>query len=80
MKKKPTKKRVAVLLSVRDYEKLSLLARKQRTTRPNMARRLLKAQLDVVEAEKRERQTRNQLGLFDSVQIDIFDGPSKTQD
>lgn len=80
MKKKPTKKRVTVLLSGRDYEKLSLLARKQRTTRPIMARRLLKAQLEAVEIEKKERQARNQLGLFDSLQIDIFNCTSKASE
>lgn len=79
-KKKSTKKakKVIVTLSVRDYDKLTLLAQKQNVSRPLVAKRLLRAQLSTLALEKQQKQSENQLGLFDSMQIDIFNGTSKT--
>lgn len=79
-KKKSTKKakKVIVTLSARDYDKLTLLAQKQNVSRPLVAKRLLRAQLSTLVLEKQQKQSENQLGLFDSMQIDIFNGTSKT--
>lgn len=79
-KKKSTKKakKVIVTLSARDYDKLTLLAQKQNVSRPLVAKRLLRAQLSTLALEKQQKQLENQLGLFDSMQIDIFNGTSKT--
>lgn len=79
-KKKSTKKakKVIVTLSSRDYDKLTLLAQKQNVSRPLVAKRLLRAQLSTLALEKQQKQSENQLGLFDSMQIDIFNGTSKT--
>ena len=79
-KKKITKKakKVIVTLSARDYDKLTLLAQKQNVSRPLVAKRLLRAQLSTLALEKQQKQSENQLGLFDSMQIDIFNGTSKT--
>lgn len=79
-KKKSTKKakKVIVTLSTRDYDKLTLLAQKQNVSRPLVAKRLLRAQLSTLALEKQQKQSENQLGLFDSMQIDIFNGTSKT--
>lgn len=79
-KKKSTKKakKVIVTLSARDYDKLTLLAQKQSVSRPLVAKRLLRAQLSTLALEKQQKQSENQLGLFDSMQIDIFNGTSKT--
>ncbi|MBR3960537.1 MAG: hypothetical protein IKJ81_10925 [Bacteroidales bacterium] len=79
-KKKSTKKakKVIVTLSARDYDKLTLLAQKQNVSRPLVAKRLLRAQLSTLALEKQQKQSENQLGLFDSMQIDIFNGTSKT--
>lgn len=79
-KKKGTKKakKVIVTLSARDYDKLTLLAQKQNVSRPLVAKRLLRAQLSTLALEKQQKQSENQLGLFDSMQIDIFNGTSKT--
>ncbi len=79
-KKKSTKKakKVIVTLSARDYDKLTLLAQKQNVSRPFVAKRLLRAQLSTLALEKQQKQSENQLGLFDSMQIDIFNGTSKT--
>lgn len=79
-KKKSTKKakKVIVTLSARDYDKLTLLAQKKNVSRPLVAKRLLRAQLSTLALEKQQKQSENQLGLFDSMQIDIFNGTSKT--
>ena len=79
-KKKSTKKakKVIVTLSARDYDKLTLLAQKQNVSRPLVAKRLLRAQLSTLALEKQQKQSENQLGLFDSMQIDFFNGTSKT--
>lgn len=83
MKKKRVKnkaKKITVSLSVRDYEKITQYAKEQNISRPLAAKRLLRAQLAKIQTEKVERQAKNQLGLFDSVQIDIFNNTSKTAD
>ena len=77
-KKKTARRKVILSLSVRDYEKLTLLAQRQQVSRPLLARRMVRAQLAVAAIEAKPEAARNQLGLFDSVQIDIFEGTSKT--
>ena len=69
---------MVVSLSMRDYEKLATLAASQHCSRPVAAKRLIKAQLAMIEIERREKVAKNQLGLFDSIQMDIFNNTSKT--
>lgn len=78
-KKKNSKKakRIVVTLSSRDYEKLSEIARRDKATRPVIAKRLIRNQLATITIEKQQKVVANQLGLFDSVQIDILGGTSK---
>lgn len=78
-KKKNSKKakRIVVTLSSRDYEKLSEIARRDNATRPVIAKRLIRNQLATITIEKQQKAVANQLGLFDSVQIDILGGTSK---
>ena len=78
-KKKHSKKakRIVVTLSSRDYEKLSAIACRDKATRPVVAKRLIKSQLAAIVIEKQQKVVANQLGLFDSVQIDILGGTSK---
>ncbi|MCR5065214.1 MAG: hypothetical protein K6A67_05530 [Bacteroidales bacterium] len=78
-KKKNSKKakRIVVTLSSRDYEKLSEIARRDKATRPIIAKRLIRNQLATITIEKQQKAVANQLGLFDSVQIDILGGTSK---
>lgn len=78
-KKKNSKKakRIVVTLSSRDYEKLSEIARRDKATRPVIAKRLIRNQLATFTIEKQQKAVANQLGLFDSVQIDILGGTSK---
>ena len=78
-KKKNSKKakRIVVTLSSRDYEKLSEIARRDKATRPVIAKRLIRNQLATITIEKQQKAVANQLGLFDCVQIDILGGTSK---
>ena len=73
-KKKNSKKakRIVVTLSSRDYEKLSEIARRDKATRPVIAKRLIRNQLATITIEKQQKAVANQLGLFDTLQIDIF--------
>lgn len=78
-KKKNKPKRIVVTLSSRDYEKLSEIARRDKATRPVVAKRLIRSQLAAIVIEKQQKAVANQLGLFDVVQIDILGGTSKIE-
>lgn len=80
-KKKNTKKakKITVTLSYTDYERISALAKTQRVSRPLLAKRLLRAQLSALAVSSTKREAKNQLGLFDSMQLDIFNNTSKTE-
>lgn len=76
-KKKNRPKRIVVTLSSRDYEKLTEIARRDNATRPVVAKRMIKKQLASIAVEKQQKAVANQLGLFDTVQLDILGGTSK---
>lgn len=76
-KKKNRPKRIVVTLSSRDYEKLTEIARRDKATRPLVAKRMIKKQLASIVVEKQQKAVANQLGLFDTVQLDILGGTSK---
>ena len=83
MKKKKTAKKakkLVVTLPYTDYERFCAYAKSQNASRPIVAKRLIKAQLAALTIEKQKSQTKNQLGLFDSMQLDIFNKASKTED
>ena len=79
-KKKPAKKtkKVVLSMSMRDFEKLSAYAKSSKTSRPLAAKRLIRAQLATLAVGTKPKEAENQLGLFDSMQLDIFNGTSKT--
>ena len=81
-KKKVAKKakKIVVTLSERDFEKLSSYAKSQGKSRSIIAKRMLKTEIASLAVEKQKQASKNQLGLFDSMQIDIFNGVSKTVD
>ena len=62
-KKKNKPKRIVVTLSARDYEKLTDI----------------KSQLAAIVIEKSQKVAANQLGLFDTLQLDIMGGVSKSE-
>lgn len=80
-KKKPAKKtkKVVLSMSMRDFEKLSAYAKSSKASRPLAAKRLIRAQLATLAVGTKPKEAENQLGLFDSMQLDIFNGTSKTR-
>lgn len=76
MKKKSTKKnakKIVVSLSERDFKKLGEYAKTHGTTRSIAAKRMIHLQLAALQSVKSDNAPKNQLGLFDSVQLNIFD-------
>lgn len=78
-KKKNRPKRIVLTLSNRDYEKLTDIARRDKATRPVVAKRLIRSQLAAIVIEKQQKVAANQLGLFDTVQLDILGGTSRVE-
>ena len=80
MNKKPTKrKKISFTLPEREGEILSLYAKENGISRPAAVRRMVRAALQQYSAALRHAEPRNQLGLFDVVQIDIFNSTSKIE-
>ena len=77
--KKNKPKKVVVTLSARDYAKLSAYSRSKNTSRPLAAKRLLHAKLAETDLNATPQNIKNQLSIFDIMQIDIFNGTSKSQ-
>ncbi len=73
-------KKITLTLSDRDYRKLTLLAASQNITRPLAAKRLLHEQIASLSFDKAPAVCQNQLGLFDSLQINIFNETSVASD
>lgn len=77
---KPKNKKIALTISERDYSILRNLASKQNCAPGIVARRILKEKLREQGRNSLSQGPENQLGLFDSLQIDIFNNTSKTRD
>lgn len=72
-------KRFSIALSDREGELLKLFCADHNMTRSVAIRRILREHLKQYEIELSKQQPANQLGLFDSVQIDIFNNTSITK-
>lgn len=79
MNTKKTKK-FSFVLPAREDELLTLYAKEHSLTRPEAVRRILREFLRQYRNALAKAEPENQLGLFDSLQIDIFNSTSKTQD
>ncbi|MCQ2295205.1 MAG: hypothetical protein MJZ67_06080 [Bacteroidales bacterium] len=76
-KTKLTKTKVFKLtLSEKECELLKLYAQDYNTTRPEALRRMVREALKEYKSRKGPIQPANQLGLFDALQMDIFDNAS----
>lgn len=84
MKKKTTKvKRFSITLPEREGELLKQYAKEHGITRPMALRRLVRQSLRQYKIERAntlQSVPKNQLNLFDSIQVDIFDNTSKASD
>ena len=80
--KKPRVKRYSIALSESEVRRLTLYADAVGTDRPTALHRLLAQSLRsaVSDLSSDARVAANQLGLFDSVQIDIFNNTHKVND
>ena len=77
MKKKPIRKKLTLSLSERESQLLSLYAADQGTAKSVAVKRLLKTALSEYAKKLSTQEPANQLGLFDSIQYDIFNNTSK---
>lgn len=78
--KKTKKKKFSFVLPEREDELLTLYAKEHSLTRPEAVRRILRDYLRQYRSSITKTEPDNQLGLFDSLQIDIFNSTSKTKD
>ena len=80
---KAKKKRVIVTLPEREGEMLKAYAKKHRTTCPAAVHRMVKEALKQFKSEQNtlaKAEPKNQLNIFDSIQVDIFNNTSRSGD
>jgi hypothetical protein len=70
-------KKISIALPERDGEVLKRCAKDAGVSCPVMAKRLLKEALKQHRNNHQKEEPRNQLGLFDTIQVDIFNNTSK---
>ena len=75
--KRNTRKKVSFALPEREGEMLALYAKEMGISRPAAVRRMVKRALRDHFQNRPQSQPENQLGLFDVLQIDIFNNTSK---
>jgi hypothetical protein len=80
---KAKKKRVVVTLPEREGEMLKAYARVHQTTCPAAVHRMVKEALKQFKSERNalaKAEPENQLNIFDSIQVDIFNNTSRTRE
>lgn len=78
-KAKKTKK-ISITLPEREGEVLKVYAKELGITRPAAVKRIVRETLKQYKTAVAKAESKNQLGLFDSLQVDIFNNTSKTSD
>lgn len=78
VRKVQKKQKFSISLSPQEREMLTLYAIDQGISRPAALRRMVKQQLREYAHSRGTISPTNQLDIFDSVQIDIFNNTSKT--
>lgn len=73
-------KKVSFTLSQRDYAALAFMAKAEGTTKAVAMRKVLHDALQEYAKNVEKKETKNQLGLFDTLQIDIFNNTSRIED
>ena len=76
----PKRHKISFTLPAREGELLKSYAKEHRVSRPVAVRRMVKAALKEYAQKRPAEEPRNQLGLFDVVQIDIFNSTTKVND
>ena len=73
-------KKISITLPEREGEMLKLYAKENGTTKPAAVRRMVIAALRQYKSNAAKHQPKNQLELFDTIQVDIFNNTSKLSD
>lgn len=76
---KPKPKKYTLTLSEPEVRRLTAYAAESGIERPVALHRIVSQALRAYEATPADRRDKRQLGLFDSVQIDIFNNTTKVQ-
>ena len=71
---------ISITLPEREGEMLKLYAKENGTTKPAAVRRMVIAALRQYKSNAAKHQPKNQLELFDTIQVDIFNNTSKLSD
>ena len=79
MKKSPKTKKYTLTLSEPEVRRLSVYAASSGIERPAALHRIVSQALREYAAAPATRQDKRQLGLFDAVQIDIFNNTTKVE-
>ena len=81
--RKPKKKKVIITLPEREGEMLKAYAKHNGTTCPAAVHRMVRQTLRQFKAEVAKQgkaEPKNQLNIFDSIQVDIFNNTSRTRE
>lgn len=73
-------KKISITLPEREGEVLKVYAKELGITRPAAVKRIVRETLKQYKTALAKAEPQNQLGLFDSLQVDIFNNTSKTSD
>ena len=73
-------KKISITLPEREGEVLKVYAKELGITRPAAVKRIVRETLKQYKTALAKAEPKNQLGLFDSLQVDIFNNTSKTSD
>lgn len=73
-------KKISITLPEREGELLKRYAQEFGTTRPAAARKMILTALRQYKVSAAKAEPKNQLGLFDTLQVDIFNNTSKLSD
>ena len=71
---------ISITLPEREGDMLKRFAQQNGTTRPAAVRRMVIDALKQYKVAASKAEPRNQLGLFDTLQVDIFNNTSKLSD
>ncbi len=78
--KKPRVKRYTLTLSEMEMRRLNVYAEQSGIDRPTALHRIVSQALRQIELSSQGQCDTNQLGLFDSLQIDIFNNTSRVDE
>ncbi len=73
-------KKISITLPEREGERLKMYAKELGISRPAAVRRIVRDALKQYKVTSHKDEPQNQLGLFDTLQVDIFNNRTKTAD